>query len=95
MNKFMKNIAVVYAFVSLFLIVWCAIHNDPQGVLCFMMSFTSLTYAIFINNKADDALDTISGLIDVVKDLSDIIKEDEERKLAELQKDIDDEELYQ
>ena len=95
MSKFMKNIAVVYAFVSLFLIVWCAIHNDPQGVLCFMMSFISLTYAIFINNKADDALDAISSLIDVVKDLSDIIKEDVERKLAELQKDIDDEELYQ
>ena len=95
MSKFMKNIAVVYAFVSLFLIVWCAIHNDPQGVLCFMMSFTSLAYAIFINKKADDALNAISELIDVVIDLSEIIKEDKERKLAELQKDIDDEELYQ
>ena len=86
----MKNIAVVYAFVSLFLIVWCGIHNDPQGVLCFMMSFTSLAIAYYINHKADNTEQTLYELIDVVQNLAKIMHDWLEHEGEKIRKELEE-----
>ena len=90
MNKILKSMTIVYAFVALFCMIWCLAHRDAEGGLLFLMCFTSLSVVICIDHEVNVTKQHLAELIDIVKDLSDIMKEEEERKLAELQKDVAD-----